>query len=238
MSEAHKVYEAVQQDKPVVPMKVHLGLDEQIVAETAVQNPYAAALQKNIDSEFQEELLSALNEADLSWSILTTHVQYTTAIHYSWFKPMNDSPLFRNFKEKQFHETECVEDVSDEHFEEVSCELQTSSNFEEHVNVTTTYLGRYMAQGGPGTFNSENVISLDGKGVTTGHLFDKTEVKVFYDSGASKSYMSKQFYDRTRVLTHDSKNEIYLHWDKDRKWGCNSCPVCFPSPDNDTRASI
>ena len=134
------MYEVVQQDKPIVPPKVHLGLDEQIVDETAVQNPYAAALQKDIDSEYHEEPLSALNKADLSWSILTTHVQYTTAIQYSCFKLMNDSPLFRNFKEKQFDETECVEDVSDEHFKEVSCELQTSSNFEEHVNMTTMYL--------------------------------------------------------------------------------------------------
>ena len=197
-----EVYEAVQQDKPVVPMKVHLGSDQSIqnVAETALLNPYSAALHKNFNSEFQEEPLSALNEADLSWSILTTHVQYKTAVQYSCFKPMNDSPLFQNFKEQDFDENECVEDMSDEHFDEVSCELQNSSNFEEHVDVTTTYLGRYMAQGGPRTFNSENVISLDGKGITAGHLFDKTEVKVFYDSGASKSYMSKSFYDRTEYL--------------------------------------
>ena len=73
-----------------------------------------------------------------------------------------------------------------------NCGAESSSNFEEHIEVTTTYLGRYLAQGGPRTFNSENAISLDGKGITTRHLFDKTEVKVFYDLGASKSYMSKQ----------------------------------------------
>ena len=49
-------------------------------------------------------------------------------------------------------------------------------------------------------FNSENVISLDGKGVTVGHLFDKTELKVFFDLGASKSYMSKGFYEKTEYL--------------------------------------
>ena len=183
-------------------MKIYLGSDQSIqhVAETALLNPYSAALQRNVDSEFQEEPLSVLNEAGLSWSILTTHVQYMTAGQYSCFRPMNDSPLFQNFKEQDFNETECVKDVSDKHFEEVSCELQTSSNLEKHVDVTTTYLGRYMAQGGPRTINSENVISLDGKGVTMGHLFDKTEVKVFYDLGASKSYISKRFYDRMEYL--------------------------------------
>ena len=53
---------------------------------------------------------------------------------------------------------------------------------------------------GPRMFNSENVISLDGKGVTVRHLFDKTEVKVFFDSGASTSYMSKGFYEKTEYL--------------------------------------
>ena len=64
------------------------------MAETALLNLYSAALQKNVDSEFQEEPLSVLNESDLSWSILTTHVQYMTAVQYSSFRPMNDSPLF------------------------------------------------------------------------------------------------------------------------------------------------
>ena len=65
------------------------------MVETASQNPYSAALHRTFDSEFQEELLSALNEADLSWSILTTHVQYTTAAEYSCFKPMKVVHYFK-----------------------------------------------------------------------------------------------------------------------------------------------
>ena len=49
-------------------------------------------------------------------------------------------------------------------------------------------------------FIKENVISLDGKGITTGHFFDKTKVKVFYDLGASKIYMAKSFYEGTKYL--------------------------------------
>ena len=115
----------VQQDKPVAPIKINLGSDELVpnMVQQASQIPYAAALHKNFDSEFQEELVSALNEAGLSWSILTTHMQYTKADEYSCFKTMNDSPLFQSFKESNFSETDCVEDVSSEHFEEVSCEL-------------------------------------------------------------------------------------------------------------------
>ena len=67
MSEAHRQYEAVQQDKPVVPMTVVIGSDKSIqnVTETALLNPYSTALHKNFDSEFQEEPLTALNDADL-----------------------------------------------------------------------------------------------------------------------------------------------------------------------------
>ena len=89
MSEAHKVYEAIQQDKPVYPTKISLGLDrtKQLLSETAASNPYAAALYKDLDSEFQEEPMSALNDADLSWSVLTTQVKYTKASEYSCFNP-------------------------------------------------------------------------------------------------------------------------------------------------------
>ena len=127
------------------PTKISLGLDRtrQLLLQTA--NPYVAALKRELDSEFQEESMSGLNEADLSWSILTMHVKYSKASQNSWFKPMNDSPLFKSFIEQNFTDAECVQDVSDEHFEEVSCELSNSSNLEEHVNVTTPYLGRYMA---------------------------------------------------------------------------------------------
>ena len=51
---------------------------------------------------------------------------------------MNDSPLFLGFTEMNFTDAECVQDVSDEQFEEVSCKLSNSSNFKEHVDVTTT----------------------------------------------------------------------------------------------------
>ena len=37
--------------------------------------------------------------------------------------PLNDSPLFQSFKVQNFSDAECVQDVSHEHFEEVSCEF-------------------------------------------------------------------------------------------------------------------
>ena len=71
MSEAHKAYEAIQQDRPVYPSKISLGLDRttHLLSESAASNPYATALHKNLDSEFQEEPVSALNDADNTCAI-------------------------------------------------------------------------------------------------------------------------------------------------------------------------
>ena len=119
VSEANQVYEAIQQERPVYPTKISLGLHRtrQLLSKTA--NRYVAALKRDLDSDFHEELMSDLNETDLSWSILTPQVKYTEASEKSWFKPMNDSPLFQGFTEQNFTDAECVEDVSNEHFEEV-----------------------------------------------------------------------------------------------------------------------
>ena len=99
VSEANQVYEAIQQERPVYPTKISLGLDRtrKLLSETA--NPYLAALKRDLDSEFQEEPLSDLYETDISWSILTTQVKYTETSEKSWFKPMNDSALFQGFTE-------------------------------------------------------------------------------------------------------------------------------------------
>ena len=89
VSEAHQVYEAIQQDKPVYPTKISLRLDRtrKLFTETIASNPYAAAFHRDLESEFREEPLSGLNDADLSWLILTRQVKYTKASENSWFKP-------------------------------------------------------------------------------------------------------------------------------------------------------
>ena len=78
-------------------------------------------------------------------------------------------------------------------------------------------------------FNSENVTSLDGKGITTGNLFDKTEVNVSYDSGASKSYMAKSFYDRTKYQHRIPKLKPSCTGIKIGNGDVNSCRLCDSS---------
>ena len=50
------------------------------------------------------------------------------------------------------------------------------------------------------TFPVDNHIPIDGRGVTEAFLMDNTPMKLFFDSGASRSYLSKKFYDTNKSL--------------------------------------
>ena len=113
-----------------------------------------------------------MNDAELTWSILSTEVNYTAPKIQSPFKTINNSPLF-NLMEFSNH------DSSDEiylpdRYEEVTAHLKVSHSFDEVNDVSTIYLGGYLAPGEGRTFPHDNQIPIDSRGVTTGHLMDRT----------------------------------------------------------------
>ena len=59
-----------------------------------------------------------------------------------------------------------------------------------------------MAKDEPGTLPVDNHIPFDGRGMSKAYLSNGTPMKLFFDSGASRSYLSKRFYDSNPVL-HD-----------------------------------
>ena len=59
-----------------------------------------------------------------------------------------------------------------------------------------------MAKDEPRTFPVDNHIPFDGRGMSKAYLSNGTPMKLFFDSGASRSYLSKRFYDSNPVL-HD-----------------------------------
>ena len=66
--------------------------------------------------------------------------------------------------------------------------------------MSTTYLGYYKSKGEGRTFPVDNHIPIDGRGVTEAFLMDNTPMKLFFDSGASRSYLSKKYYDANKSL--------------------------------------
>ena len=106
---------------------------------------------------------------------------------------MNHSPIYSRFEDAKDLILDKQSDLWNERFEEVSCNLYSSNKFGDTSDVRTTYLGYYESKDEKRTFPVDNHIPIDGRGVTEAFLIDNTPMKLFFDSGASRSYLSKKF---------------------------------------------
>ena len=67
------VYEAVANGEQVNPLAVNSRIDEL----SKVVNPYTVGLRTNTDSTLKKESFLEMKKCDLTWSILSTVVDYT-----------------------------------------------------------------------------------------------------------------------------------------------------------------
>ena len=165
-------------------------------------NPYKEALTQEVDGHLHEEPSLEMKKCGLAWSILSTVIDYTTIKNNSPYVEMNTSNLYNKLQEDEQLISGDSSDQWDERFEEVTCSLHYSHKFDDTNDVSTTYLVSYMAKDEPRTFPVDNHISFDGRGISKAYLSNGTPMKLFFDSGASRSYLSKKFYDSNPVL-HD-----------------------------------
>ena len=194
--QAKLVYEAVANGEQVNPLAVNSRVDEL----SKVVNPYTVGLRTNADSTLKKEPFLEMKKCDLTWSILSTVVDYTENDKDSPYKEMNHSPIYSRFEDTKDLLLDEQSDLWNERFEEVSCYLYSSNKFDDTNDVSTTYLGYYKSKGEERTFPADNHIPIDGRGVTEAFLMDNTPMKLFFDSGASRSYLSKKFYDTNKSL--------------------------------------
>ena len=165
-------------------------------------NPYKEALTQEVDGHLHEEPSLEMKKCDLAWSILSTVIDYTTTKDNGPYVEMNTSNLYNKLQEDEQLISGDSSDQWDERFEEVTCSLHYSHKFDDTNDVSTTYLGSYMAKDEPRTFSVGNHIPFDGRGMSKAYLSNGTPIKLFFGSGASRSYLSKRFYDSNPVL-HD-----------------------------------
>ena len=198
--EAEYVYESVLNNVQVQPMSIKCELSEN--AEP-MPNPYAVGLRKNVDGHLLREPYGEMRKCDLTWSILSTVVDYISDQGENPYKNMDTSHIYYKLKRNCDDFAGHSSDLWDDRFEEVTCNLHYSQRFDDNNDVSTTYLGSYL----PGkdgkikrTFEFDNHIPIDGRGVTSTYLIDETHMKLFFDSGASRSYLSRKFYDATPIL--------------------------------------
>ena len=91
--QAELVYEAVENGEQVKPLSVNSSVDEQF----PVVNPYTIGLRTNTDSSLKKEPSLEMKKCDLTWSILSTVVDYTECDKNSLYKEVNYSPVYSRF---------------------------------------------------------------------------------------------------------------------------------------------
>ena len=133
---------------------------------------------------------------------MSTVIDYTANKDNSPYVEMNTSNLYNKLQEDEQLISGDSSNQWDERFEEVLCSLHYSHKFDDTNDVSTTYLGSSMAKDEPRTFPVDNHIPFNGRGMSKAYLSNRTPMKLFFDSGASRSYLSKRFYDSNPVL-HD-----------------------------------
>ena len=194
--QAEHVYEAVENGEQVKPLVVNSSVDEQL----PVVNPYTIGLRTNTDSSLKKEPSLEMKKCDLTWSILSTVVDYTECDKNNPYREINCSPVYSRFTDTKDIVHDDTTDHWQERYEEVSCNLHTRNSFDDSYDVSTTYLGYYKSKGEERTFPIDNHIPIDGRGATEAFLMDNTPMKLFFDSGASRSYLSKKYYDANKSL--------------------------------------
>ena len=199
--QAELVYEAVANGEQVNPLVVNSRVGEL----SKVVNPYTVGIRTNNDSTLKKEPFLEMKKCDLTWSILSTVVDYTENDKDSPYTEMNHSSVYSRFEDTKDLILDEQSDLWNERFEEVSCNLYSSNKFDGTNDVSTIYLGYYKSKGDERTFPVDNHISIDGRGVTEAFLMDNTPMKLFFDSGASRSYLSKKFYDTNESLYKSPK---------------------------------
>ena len=197
--ETEYVYRSVKNGTQVKPVHIDKMVDK--IVDVSV-NPYQEALTQELDSNLHEEPSLELKRCDLTWSILSTEIDYTTNKDDSPYSEMNTSNLYNKLQEDEQLITESSSDQWDERFEEVTCSLHYSHKFDDTNDVSITYLGSCLGKEEPRTFPVDNHIPFDGRGISKAYLSNGTHMKMFFDSGASRSYLSKRFYD-TNPMLHD-----------------------------------
>ena len=141
---AQHVYEVVQLVKHVQPFASHVNFDQFAIDNDEV-NPYYKGLCATVDAELFQEPRLEMGQCDLNWSILSTHIDYTTYRDLdSPYKDMNTSVLYDRLGDDD-NLVNGPTEISDERFKEVSCCLKTRTYYDDTNDVSTTYLGIYHA---------------------------------------------------------------------------------------------
>ena len=103
-------------------------------------SPHKESLTQEVDGHLHEEPSLEMKKCDLTWSILSTEIDYTANKDDSPYTEMNTSNLCNKLQGDEQLITEDSSNQWDERFEEVTCSLHYSHKFDDTNDVSITHL--------------------------------------------------------------------------------------------------
>ena len=149
------------------------------------------------------------------WSILSDNITYVQAVNNEQGVAIK-SVDYRDHKRmfRRMNKVEGEKTVMDfgespalmknkymDMYDEVFAEILTTNRFNENVDLSTTYLGKVDMKR-KDVMKAEESFPITEQGYVVGKIANEHDCHILFDTGASKSYMSKSYYLRCKVL-HD-----------------------------------
>ena len=167
--------------------------------EDGETNPYRELIVNNT-----EKIESSMTQME-QWSILSNilnyvqHSKFNSMNHSCYVKPVNRHKM-KPVEGKEFREVDfgtIPENLQEEYldvYEGIQLDIVSSSRFDEHCNISTTYLGKIEHRESQDKLKAEELFPISENGYTLDRLLDGTKYQLLLDMGTSKSFMSKSFY--------------------------------------------
>ena len=212
---AKQNYKEIEKNEPINIQIVNQGIKD----ESKIRNKQVEEEDTDINMNPYQKVISNASPKDenkieqmISWSIFSNKIRYvdscmnmTPRLTIRPLEGKKHRKLFSTLEVKVdqipdiiFDEDRIKETYFDE-YDGVQSEISQETRFDESTDLSTTYLGK-VDQTRESVIRAEESFPISGQGYTVGKLSDKTECSILIDMGASKSYMSKSFYMRSRTL--------------------------------------
>ena len=167
--------------------------------EMSNQNPYTAVMNGDLDVYGNADPFWKLKQSELCWSLMSTEIGYKVDTTKGPYSSCNTSGVYQRFEGLDCCVGDPVEEYCDK-FEEVSAFLSMSKIFNQCSEVTTTHLWKREHNSQKKVFGLEGELPLPPNCVGEGSLQDGTKLRILFDTGATRSFMSKNFYMKNRQL--------------------------------------
>ena len=183
--------------------------------ETELDSVYQKALITGIENKVEHSDKKKSPAQMKEWSILGDHVKYIMSDGSETFNNLSidqmnyrqDIDLYRELQKKELLNVDVnfggsLDRLKAEYldvYEGLYAKVVSSDRFDEDTDLSTMYLEQIEMNRNTEVKAEENFPTTV-QGYTKGKLLDGTECDILVDTGASKSYISKSYFMRCKIL--------------------------------------